>query len=299
MGSNEAEEVFWHHYLETSSTHGLKAAHFLKVMSHTCSTHVAMFLGLTGEAIATNAACASSNQALGTALDRIRHGRADVMLAGGADELHVAAAIVFDVMGGGSRAFNDRPQLTPRPFDAQRDGIVVGEGAGILVLEAMDHALARGATILGEVLGYGGTSDAVNMAQPAPDGMETAVRLALADAHIDPQQVDYVCAHATGTPIGDAAEAEALHRIFGDRCPVSSLKGHLGHSLAACGALEAISCVEAMQRGMVPPTRNLEQPDVAPLHLPVQALARPLRHSISTNFAFGGVNTAVVLGRVD
>ncbi len=297
MGSNQAEEDFWRHVAQTNSTYGIKAPHFLKVMSHTCATNVAMYLGLTGEALATNAACASSNQAMGAALDRIRLGRADAVLAGGADELHVAAAIVFDVMGGGSRAYNDRPQHTPRPFDRGRDGIVVGEGGGVLVLEALDNARARGVPILAEVLGYGGSSDAVNMAHPAPGGMETAMRLAIQDAGIEPGDIDYVCAHATGTPIGDAAEAEALHRIFGSDVPVSSLKGHLGHSLGACGALEAIACIEAMHQGMVPPTRNLDQPDVAPLWLPTEPVGRPLRRVLSTNFAFGGVNSALVLGR--
>jgi 3-oxoacyl-[acyl-carrier-protein] synthase II len=296
MGSNKAEEEFWRHHIETGSAYGLKSTHFLKVMSHTCATNVAMFLGLTGEAIATNAACASSNQALGASLDRIRCGRAEVMLAGGADELHVAAAITFDVMGGGSTHFTDEPHRTPRPFDELRDGIVVGEGAGILVLEERDHALARGATILGEVLGYGGASDAVNMAHPAPDGMQTAIRLALADAGLEASAIDFVSAHATGTPIGDAAEAEALYRVFGAEVPVHSIKGHLGHTMGACGALEAITCLEAMRRGVCPPTLNLERPDVAPILLPTTPLARPLHRALSTNFAFGGVNTAVVLG---
>ena len=123
------------------------------------------------------------------------------------------------------------------------------------------------------------------------------MRLAIQDAGIEPGDIDYVCAHATGTPIGDAAEAEALHRIFGSDVPVSSLKGHLGHSLGACGALEAIACIEAMHQGMVPPTRNLDQPDVAPLWLPTEPVGRPLRRVLSTNFAFGGVNSALVLGR--
>ncbi len=296
MGSNKAEEDFWRHFIEKNSAYGLKSTHFLKVMSHTCATNVAMFLGLTGEAISTNAACASSNQAMGAALDRIRCGRADVMLAGGADELHVAAAITFEVMGGGSTAFTDTPERTPRPFDADRDGIVVGEGAGILVLEELDHARARGANILAEVLGYGGASDAVNMAHPAPDGMETAIRLALEDAKTQTQDIDYVSAHATGTPIGDAAEATALHRVFGEQTPISSIKGHLGHTMAACGALEAIACVQAMRRGVVPPTRNLERSDVAPIMLPTNPLEQSLRRVVSTNFAFGGVNTAVVFG---
>ena len=296
LGSGAADEEFWRHIIETGSARGLKSTQFLKVMSHTCATNVAMFLGISGEAIATNAACASSNQAIGVAMDRIRLGRADVMLAGGADELHVMATLVFDVMRGASHGFNDSPTKTPRPFDKDRDGIVVGEGSGILVLEERSRALTRGAPILAEVLGYGGISDAVNMASPAPGGMEAAIRLALADAGVEPDDVDYVSAHATGTPIGDAAEAEALHRVFGDRTPVSSVKGHLGHTLAACGGLEATVFIEAMRRGIVPPTLNLDEPDVAPLWLPTKPLVRTVNCALSTNFAFGGVNTCVVLG---
>ncbi|MCB9759978.1 MAG: beta-ketoacyl-[acyl-carrier-protein] synthase family protein [Alphaproteobacteria bacterium] len=297
VGSNKADEDFWRSYVVDNTARGLKSTLFFQVMAHTCATNIAMYLGVTGEALSTNAACASSTQALGTALDRIRSGRADVILAGGADELHVAATMTFDAMGGGSRGFNDRPHETPRPFDAARDGIVVGEGGGILVLEERGHAEARGATILAEVLGYGGTSDAMNMASPAPEGMKAAVMLALADAGLSPEDIDYVNAHATGTPVGDAAEADALHQVFGEDTPVSSIKGHLGHMLGACGAVEAITCIEAMRRGVVPHTRNLTEPDVVPLLLPAAPLARPLRRVISTNFAFGGVNTALVLGR--
>jgi 3-oxoacyl-[acyl-carrier-protein] synthase II len=206
--------------------------------------------------------------------------------------------MTFDSMQGASRGFNDRPSDAPRPFDSGRDGIVVGEGGGILVLEREDMALERGAEPLARVLGYAGTSDAVNMASPAPDGMEKAIRLALEDAGVRPDEVDYVNAHATGTPVGDAAEAEALHRVFGDRTPVSSAKGHLGHLLGACGAIEAAICIEAMRRGVVPPTRNLESPDVAPLWLPTEPVERPVRCVLNTNFAFGGVNTALVLGAV-
>jgi 3-oxoacyl-[acyl-carrier-protein] synthase II len=299
LGSHRADSEFWEHFHTTGSARGVKGTHFFKIMAHTCATHVALFLGTQGEAVATNAACASATQALGNALDRIRAGRADVMIAGGADELHVAAAITFDAMGGGSRAYNESPTSTPRPFDKDRDGIVVGEGAGILVLEEEQHARARGAHILGRVLGYGGTSDAQNMASPAPAGMKQAIELALMDGGLGVEEIGYVNAHATGTPIGDAAEAEALFQLFGDRVPVSSSKGHLGHMMGACGAVEAAISLEAMRRGCVPPTLNLETPDVAPLHLPAQALEQPVRAALSTNFAFGGVNAAVLLGPGD
>ena len=298
LGSAAADAEFWRKYHMDRTARGLKTTLFFQVMAHTCATNVAMYLGITGESLSTNAACASATQAIGTALDRIRIGRADRILCGGADELHVSAAMTFDSMQGASRGFNDRPSDAPRPFDARRDGIVVGEGGGMLVLEREDLALERGAKPLARVLGYGGTSDAVNMASPAPGGMEKAIRLALEDAGVTADEVDYVNAHATGTPVGDAAEAEALYRVFGDRVPVSSAKGHLGHLLGACGAIEAAICIEAMRRGVVPPTRNLESPDVAPLWLPTEPVERPVRCVLNTNFAFGGVNTALVLGAV-
>jgi 3-oxoacyl-[acyl-carrier-protein] synthase II len=296
-GSNAADEAFWRHHIASNSARGLKSTNFFKVMSHTVATNLAMYLEVTGQAQSTNAACASATQALGVALDQIRSGRADVMVAGGADELHVAAAITFDSMGGASRAFNASPSQTPRPFDRDRDGIVVAEGAAILVLEERDHALARGAPILAEVLGFGGTSDGVNMASPATEAMQGAIRLALVDAGCAPEDVDYYNAHATGTLIGDATEAHAVYEVFGDLVPVSSYKGHLGHTLAACGAIEAIAGVVSMQRGLVVHTRNLVEADVAPIWLPTQPLERPVGLMVSANFAFGGVNTAVVLGR--
>jgi len=299
LGSSAAEEAFWRHIHDNHSARGLKATHFFQVMPHTCATNVAMTLRIRGEALATNAACASATQALGVALDRIRHGRADVVLAGGADELHESAAMTFDLMGGASRGFNDRPDQTPRPFDRDRDGVVVGEGAGILVLEERQHALARDAPILAEVLGYGGTSDAMNMASPAAEGMEAVVRLALEDAGCAPEAIDYVNAHATGTTVGDAAEAEALFRVFGGGVPVSSAKGNLGHTMGACGGIEAIACIEAMLRSAIPPTRNLVLPDVAGIALPTEPLAKSLARVLSTNFAFGGINTAVVLAHPD
>ena len=297
LGSAAADSAFGERYHLAHTARGLKTTLFFQVMAHTCATNVAMYLGITGEALSTNAACASSTQAMGTAMDRIRWGRADRILCGGADELHVSAAMTFDAMQGASRGFNGAPTEAPRPFDSARDGIVVGEGGGIFVLERGDLAAARGATVLARVLGYGGASDAVNMASPAPDGMEKAIRLALDDARLAPDDIDYVNAHATGTPVGDAAEAEALYRVFGDRVPVSSSKGHLGHLLGACGAIETSICIEAMRRGVVPPTRNLSSPDVSPLWLPTEPVERPVRHVLNTNFAFGGVNTALVLGR--
>lgn len=296
IGSAEATHEFYTHYLTKQTIHGIRSTSFFQVMSHTCAANVALLFGVTGEVTATNAACASATQAIGIAAGRIQSGRADVMLAGGADEAHVTAAIIFDIVGGASRGYNDAPELTPRPFDRRRDGIVVAEGAGILTLEAWDHAEARGATILGEVLGYGSTCDARNMASPRVEGMTRCVRQALEEAGVAPEDVAYVNAHATGTPLGDAAEAEALYEVFGDRVPVSSSKGHLGHMMGACGAVEAAIGIETLRRGLCHGTRNLEEPDVAPIQLPTAPTAVSGRVVLSSNFAFGGVNTALVLG---
>ncbi|MEZ4317040.1 MAG: beta-ketoacyl-[acyl-carrier-protein] synthase family protein [Myxococcota bacterium] len=295
-GSGSAEAEFWEHILNQKSARGLKSTLFFQGMAHTCAANVALHLGINGELFATNSACSSSNQAIGLAASRIRHGYCDTALAGGAEELHVSGAVIFGALGAATTTYNDRHDLTPRPFDARRDGIVVGEGAGIFVLEDLERAKARNAPILAEVLGHGTTCDAVHIASPAPEGMVQAIHRCLQDAGIGPGEVDYINAHATGTVAGDAAEADALYGIFGDRVPVSSSKGHLGHTLGACGVIEAAVSIMALQRQIVPGTRNLEEPDVAPIHLVRSAEPRPLRRVLKTNFAFGGVNSVLLFG---
>ncbi len=299
MGSASAEEEFWSVHLGLTGSTQAKAGTFFQVMAHTVAANAAMFLGITGEALSTNGACASATQAFGTALSMARQDRARAVLCGGADELHVSAALTFDGLAGASRQYNDRPSLTPRPFDRARDGIVVGEGAGIAVFEQRASARARGAAMLAEVLGYGATTAGINMASPQIEGMEAAMRKALADARLRPDDIDFVNAHATGTPLGDAAEAAAIHRVFGSSVPVASWKGHLGHTLAACGGLELATLVQILATGHIPPTSNLDDPDVEPIWLPTQPLSRPCRHVLSANFAFGGLNTALVLGSPD
>jgi 3-oxoacyl-[acyl-carrier-protein] synthase II len=296
LGSSGALEEFWRAYLMDGHTRSLKGGLFFQVMSHSAATNVALLLGVTGEALACNAACASATQAMVLATERIRAGRADAMIAGGADELHPAATLTFDGVGGASTGFNDRPGLTPRPFDAGRDGVVVAEGSGIVVLESLAHAQARGATILAEVLGGATSCDARHMASPSPEGMAACMQLGLEDAGLTADDIDYANAHATGTRVGDASEAEALNQLFGDRVPVSSIKGHLGHMQGACGAIEVAVCIEAMRRGVIPPTLNLTESDVAVLDLPVTPREQRLDRVLTTNFAFGGVNTCMVLG---
>ncbi len=295
-GSGATEYAYIEHLVRTGSPRGIRSTAYFQVMSHTCAANVALYLGITGEILATNAACASSNQAIGIAAQRIRHGYCDRAIAGGAEELHLLSAMIFNGVNAASHSYNDRPGATPRPFDAARDGIVVGEGAGMLVLEAREEALARGAPILAEVLGHANRCDARHIVSPEPAGMIRTVRAALRDAGLSPDEVDYVNAHATGTREGDASEAEALFTVFGNRVPVSSSKGHLGHTLGACGAIETAICIEALTRGVVPPTRNLVEPDVAPLDLLREPRSAPIRIALNTNFAFGGVNSCLLLG---
>lgn len=296
-GSPDAMEEFWGEYLREKSIRHVSSTSFLRVMSHTVASHLALVMGITGPVISPSCACAISNQAIGLSLDLIRHGRADAVLAGGADELNVLSVATFDVVNAGCRGWADAPQMRPAPFDRTRDGVVVSEGSSIVVLESLDHALARGAPIFGEVLGYGESCDATHMSTPQPEGMQAAMQRSLADAGLGASRVDYVCAHATGTVQGDAAEAEATFRTFGGGVPVSSLKGHFGHMLAACGSTEFILCLEAMRRGVVPQTLNLNDPDVAALLLPQAPLQRELNVIVSNNFAFGGINASLVIGR--
>lgn len=295
-GSPDAMEEFWTEYITQKSIRGVPSTSFLRVMSHTVGSHLALAFGITGSVISPCCACAASNQAVGIGLDLLRLGRADAVIAGGADELSVVSVATFDIVRAGCRGFEDAPHTRPAPFDRTRDGVVVGEGAAIVILETLEGARARGAPILAEILGYGESCDANHMSSPQPEGMQSAMVRALVDAGLSANQIDYVCAHATGTEVGDAAEAEATYRCFGGDVPVSSLKGHFGHMLAACGATELILCIEALRRGIVPQTLNLAEPDVAPILLPREPLSRPLGRIVSNNFAFGGINASLVVG---
>ncbi len=296
-GSPDAMEEFWREFIETKSIRGVQSTSFLKVMSHTVSSHLALAFGVTGPIHAPCCACAVSNQAVGVGLDLIRLGRADAVIAGGADELSLLSAATFDVVRAGCRGHEDAPTLRPAPFDRTRDGVVCAEGAAIVILEERERAIKRGAPILGEILGYGESCDANHMSTPEPTGMRMAMERALADANLPASVVDYVCAHATGTLLGDAAEALATHEVFGSKVPVASLKGNYGHMLAACGTTELIACLLGMRDGIIPGTRNLHNPDVAPILLPQAPLHREQRVVVSNNFAFGGINASLVIGR--
>jgi len=268
---------------------------------------IAIAFGPLGPNFATVSACATGAHAIGEAWETIRRGDADVMLAGGAEAtIHEAVVGGFASMKALSTR-NDDPAGASRPFDQGRDGFVIGEGAGILVLEALAHAQARGATPLAELVGYGATADASHITLPAPGGIGAvrAARRALEKAGIQPAEVDHVNAHATSTPEGDRAELQALRTIFGDHAPkvaVTANKSMLGHTLGAAGALESIAIIQALRTGIVPPTINLSAPDPAGEGLdltPGQASRRDLRVALNNSFGFGGQNAALVFRRWD
>jgi 3-oxoacyl-[acyl-carrier-protein] synthase II len=268
---------------------------------------VAINFGMTGPNFATVSACATGGHAIGEATETIIRGDADVMIAGGTE------AGIYEPMVGGFASMralstrNDDPGGASRPFDKGRDGFVIGEGCGVVVLEALEHAEARGATIFAEVCGYGATADASHITLPAPGGIGAvrAARRALEKAGISPAQIDHVNAHATSTPEGDKAELQAILTIFGDRAgevPVTANKSMIGHTLGAAGAIEAIVTVLTMRDGCIPPTINLDDPDDAAEGLdltPNVAARRDISTAISNSFGFGGQNTAIVFRRWD
>ncbi|HVI01522.1 MAG TPA: beta-ketoacyl synthase N-terminal-like domain-containing protein, partial [Enhygromyxa sp.] len=227
-------------------------------------------------------------------------GHADVMLVGGAEEAHFIPAGVFDVMFAASAKYNATPELTPRPFDARRDGVVIGEGAGTLVLERLDRALARGARIHAELIGYATACDGLHLTNPSWEGMARCMQLGLASAGIGAADVDYVNAHGTATELGDIAESRATAAVFGSETPVSTQKSYTGHTLGACGALESVFSLLMMREGFIAPNRNLEQVDERCALLDYvrgSARAAKLDVIINNNFAFGGINTSLVFRR--
>ncbi len=258
VGSPIVTEEFFRGFLANRSTEGMRATTFFQIMNHSCASNVAQTLGINGRILAPSSACSTSCQAIGYGFEMIAFGKQDMMLCGGADEFHPLSPAIFDIMSAASVAYNDAPHRTPRPFDLKRDGVVCSEGSGIVLLESLDSAKRRGAPILAEIVGYATRTDTSNIADPNSDSMEACIRQALEDAGMNADRIDYVNAHATGTVQGDIAEAEALNRVFGDNVPVSSLKGHLGHTMAACGALETIASIAMIDKGAIVPTLNLD-----------------------------------------
>lgn len=297
-GSSSELMGFCMSLFRTNSLVGISSTSYLKFMSHTTSANLAMYYGIKGRVISTCSACVSGSQAIGAAHEAIQHGLHDVMICGGAEELHMSHAGVFDILYAASHKYNDRPDLSPRPFDEGRDGLVVGEGAGTLILETYERAKARGANIYGEIVGYATNCDGSHITNPSSEGMTRVMHLALQDAALSPDGVDYVNAHGTATELGDIAESLATHVVFGDRVPISSTKSYTGHTLGACGAIEVAFCLAMMRDHFLVPTRNLDRPDsrCAPLAYLMGDVrdARP-KTVMTNNFAFGGINTSLIL----
>ncbi|HIF59707.1 MAG TPA: beta-ketoacyl-ACP synthase [Rhodospirillales bacterium] len=277
------------------SMEGLSGSEYLKTMSHTCVINLGQFFHILGRVIPVCSACTSGSQSIGVAYEAIKYGNQSVMLAGGADELHFAAAAVFNIMFATSTR-NNEPTKTPRPFDINRDGLVVGEGASTLVLESLSHAKKRDANILGELIGFASCCDGEHVVSPSANGMKQVMSLALENAQISAGQVGYINAHATGTKAGDIAESLAMSACLGNQTPISSLKSYMGHTLGACGALEAWICLHCLNEGWLPPTINLDQidPDCAPLNYLTKITEKQVDIIMSNNFAFGGINTSLM-----
>lgn len=281
------------------TTKNIKATTYIKMMPHTAPVNIGVFFGITGRIMTTSSACTSGSQGIGYAYEAIRSGRQRVMIAGGAEELCATEAAVFDTLYATS-VRNDEPSGTPSPFDAQRDGLVIGEGAGTLILEELEHARARGAKIYAEIVGFGTNSDGCHITNPYATTMKVALELALADAGLPPSAIDYVNAHGTGTSQGDVAESQATAEVFGNKISISSLKSYMGHTLGACGALEAWFSIQMMREGWFAPTINLRNVD--PLcaeldYITGEGRAIQCEYIMSNNFAFGGINTSLIFKR--
>ena len=253
----------------------------------------------SGRVLPSSSACTSGSLSIGLAYESIHYGHQDVMVAGGAEELCATEAAVFDTLYATSTS-NDTPDLSPRPFDRDRDGLVIGEGACTLILENRDRAIERGAKIYAEIVGFGTNSDGKHVTQPSPATMRGAIELSLASAGLTPGDIGYISAHGTATERGDIAESQATNEVFGSGVPISAMKSYMGHTLGACGALEAWLAIEMMNNGWFAPTINLENvdPACAPLnHIRDDGTELDVRYVMSNNFAFGGINTSLIFAR--
>lgn len=274
------------------------------MMPNAAAGQIALRYGIRGMALSLASACATGTNAIGEAAEQIRRGTAEVMICGGSEAaIHPLAIAAMANMGAMSQR-NDDPERASRPFDAGRDGFVMGEGSAVLVLERLEHALARRVRIYAEVLGYGASCDAFHITAPDEGGTGAALSMqaALDNAGLRPQDIDYINAHGTSTPLNDRTETLAIHRVFGDRArsvPVSSTKSMIGHLLGAAGAVEAVACVKSLETGTVHPTINCEQPDPdCDLdYIPNQARKSHPRTALSNSFGFGGHNATVIFRR--
>lgn len=283
---------------KNSGFKNMNATAFLKFMSHTVSANLAVMFGVTGRNIPTCSACTASSQAIGTAYEQIKNGAAQIMLCGGGDGLHFVQAGVFDSMGATTTSFNNSPSFASRPFDAKREGLVVSEGAGALVLEEYEHAKKRGANILAEITGYANNCDGEHITLPSKRGMKAVMQDAIKQSGVS--NIDYINAHATATKQGDIAESKAIFELFEDKVAVSSTKGYTGHMFGGGGVIESIISVMAIQKGFLPANMNLIEvgADCAALDYIFEHRNNNINTTVNNNFAFGGINTCLVFSKI-
>jgi len=295
VGSTRATADFTR-MLYSKRLEGFDGNTYLKMMGHTTVVNIGLFFKTSGRIIPAVSACTSGSQAIGFACEAIRYGQQDVMIAGGAEELCPTEVAIFDTLYATSTR-NDEPQSTPRPYDKDRDGLVIGEGACSFILEELDHALARGANIHAEIIGFATNSDGAHATQPTRSTMQQAMQMALDDAGLSSHEIGYISAHATATETGDIAESHATYNIFGCSTPISSLKSYTGHTLGACGAIESWVTIQMMNTGEFHPTLNLESVD--PRCAELDYIVDSMREidcdiAMNNNFAFGGINTSLI-----
>jgi 3-oxoacyl-[acyl-carrier-protein] synthase II len=287
--------------LKSGNMQGVTATSYIRMMSHTTAVNIGVFFGISGRVYTTSSACTSASQAIGYAYEAIKFGKQDIMIAGGGEELCPSEVAVFDTLYATSTK-NSQPKETPRPFDKDRDGLVIGEGAGTLILEEYEHAVARGAHIYAEIVGYGTNSDGVHVTQPTKETMAKAITEAMNDANVSAEDIGYVNAHGTATDRGDIAETHATAMAVSSHTPISSLKSYLGHTLGACGAIESWACISMMNNGWFLPTINLSNidPECAELdYITGDGRTIDTQYVMSNNFAFGGINTSIIFKRMD
>ncbi len=297
-GSTKSQMEYIGNMIQNRSLEGIPASWYLKCMSHTCAGNISVLFHTRGPFIASCPACASGSQGIGFGYEAIKTGKADIMITGGADEVDILSAAVFDLMLATSSNYNDRPSETPRPFDENRDGLVVAEGAATLILEEYGRAKNRGAPILGEIEGFWTNASGMHLTNSDARSMEECTLASLKDAGRNPAEIQYVNAHATGTTHGDEVEATVINRVYGPHVPTTSIKGYMGHTMGACGAIEAVATLLMMREGFIASTLNLETPDPAlpPLnHVMGESRDQRFSLAVSNNFAFGGVNTSFVV----
>lgn len=300
MGSMDAI-VDMAQMMQTGDTSKIDSQTYIKCMPQTNAANLSVYYQIRGRMIITDTACTSGSQAIGYAYEAISEGKQDIMIAGGAEELSPPDAAIFDTLGATS-ILNQTPDVTPKPFDKDRDGLVIGEGAGTMILEDMEHAVKRGAKIYAEVVGFATNADGSHITSPNSETQAVALQLALDDAQLSADKIAYVNAHGTATATGDVSESQAVYKVFNRAVPISTTKSYIGHTLGACGCVEAWLTVNMMNEGWFHPNLNLVNvdPACAPLDY-ITGSGREINaeYVMSNNFAFGGVNTSLIFKKFE